>query len=308
MVENKNVPIVFSFDDNLVMPAGVCITSLLVNSDQDVFYDIFVLHNISLSESSKQYLSQLYIEFKTFKITYIDVGELFIDGYEVRGISIAAYYRLLIPEFIPQYDKILYSDVDVIFKEGLFDIYSNVVFENEYLAGVKAVFVEQLECKYILKINCIPYKYINSGFLIFNSKLMRENDVVNKFKSLVGKKYLYQDQDIINIVCKDKIKYLPPRYTFSQGAYKYFTNFKKLEKLFSEKELSEAYEFGIVHYNGVKPWDSFCYRYDLWWFYYKKSIFFKEDFYINVENNIINKNNYSFWSKTRSIVKKILLK
>lgn len=35
----KKIPIVFSIDHNYVMQAGVCILSLLMNSDEKEYYD-----------------------------------------------------------------------------------------------------------------------------------------------------------------------------------------------------------------------------------------------------------------------------
>lgn len=39
----KTVPIAFAFDNNLVFPACVCLSSLLMNAKDDTFYDIFIL-------------------------------------------------------------------------------------------------------------------------------------------------------------------------------------------------------------------------------------------------------------------------
>ena len=41
----RTIPILFTFDDKLVLAAGVCITSLLENAAPDTFYDIFILHS-----------------------------------------------------------------------------------------------------------------------------------------------------------------------------------------------------------------------------------------------------------------------
>lgn len=35
----NKVPIFFCFDKNMVIPAGVCITSMLLNKDTETFYD-----------------------------------------------------------------------------------------------------------------------------------------------------------------------------------------------------------------------------------------------------------------------------
>lgn len=39
----KTVPIAFAFDNNLVLPACICISSLLMNAKEETFYDIFIL-------------------------------------------------------------------------------------------------------------------------------------------------------------------------------------------------------------------------------------------------------------------------
>ena len=41
----NTVPIVFAFDNNLVFPACICISSLLINAKESTFYDIFILHS-----------------------------------------------------------------------------------------------------------------------------------------------------------------------------------------------------------------------------------------------------------------------
>lgn len=36
------IPIAFAFDNNLILPACVCISSLMMNAKEDTFYDIFI--------------------------------------------------------------------------------------------------------------------------------------------------------------------------------------------------------------------------------------------------------------------------
>ena len=44
-MDKKNiVPIVFAFDNNLVFPACVCLSSLMMNAKDTTFYDIFILY------------------------------------------------------------------------------------------------------------------------------------------------------------------------------------------------------------------------------------------------------------------------
>lgn len=41
----NTIPIVFAFDNNLILPACVCISSLLMNAKENTFYDIFILYS-----------------------------------------------------------------------------------------------------------------------------------------------------------------------------------------------------------------------------------------------------------------------
>lgn len=41
----KRVPIAFAFDNKLVFPACICLSSLLMNAKEGTFYDIFILHS-----------------------------------------------------------------------------------------------------------------------------------------------------------------------------------------------------------------------------------------------------------------------
>ena len=92
------------------------LTSLLESASPDTFYDIFILHGPGCDFSG---LNVLKTRFDNFRITCREVKGEFVGAYEIRGIPETAYYRLLSPELIPEYEKLLYSDVDVIIREDL---------------------------------------------------------------------------------------------------------------------------------------------------------------------------------------------
>lgn len=49
------VPIAFAFDNNLILPACVCISSLMMNANEDTFYDIFILHSAHMELKKKNW-------------------------------------------------------------------------------------------------------------------------------------------------------------------------------------------------------------------------------------------------------------
>lgn len=275
------VPIVFAFDNNLILPACVCISSLMLNAKEDTFYDIFILHSSKI-ELEKDELDKFTFFYKNCRIKYIRVDGTFDNAFEIRGITAATYYRLLIPELIPEYDKIIYSDVDVIFRSDLSDIYLNSDMTEYYIAGVNAMIPYVSDMKdYYEKMNFIDIKgIIYAGNIILNSKKIKEDGLIDKFKTLAKNKYRFQDLDVINIACHGKIKYLSPFFCLTTYFMKlYARNKDLLFEYWTKEEIDYALKNGIVHYNGQKPWKGFCVNFDIWWEYYRKSPFFNEKFY-----------------------------
>ena len=278
----KKIPFVLCFDDHLEMPAGVCLTSLLVNARADTFYDIFILHSDQCTFCDGM-LKELPLRYDNCRVTFRSVGREFENAFEIRGITVAAYYRLLIPEIIPEYDKIIYSDVDVIFRGDLAQIYETTDLTNYYMAGVVSVssITDTGFARYLEGIGLNPVDYICSGTLIINSKQLREDRIVPKFiQEARNGRYMYQDQDIINIVCKGKIKKLAPWFNLLI-AIRECAIYQIEQILYTKQELEEGIKDGIIHYNGHKPWKQYCPHFDVWWEYYRKSIFFEQKYYFD---------------------------
>ena len=207
------IPIVFTFDTNLIMPASVCISSLLMNASADTFYDIFILHS-ETCDFSKSQLVDIPNYYSNCKITFRTVNSEFVTAYEIRGITTTAYYRLLIPDLIPEYEKILYSDVDVIFREDLSKYYQ-IDLDGYYMAGVdNASALRPNVQQYIKEKLGIDHKYghFYSGNLIINSKKIKEDNIIPQFRELAKRNFHQQDMDIINIACYGKIKALSPAF------------------------------------------------------------------------------------------------
>ena len=285
----NTIPIVFCFDNNLVAPACVALSSLLMNAKEDTFYDIFILH------SCRQTLNHEDVDrppsyYKNCRIQYRTVDSTFDEAFEIRGITTPAYYRLLIPELIPEYDKVLYSDVDVIFRSDLSPFY-NISLDDNYFAAVEVC--TQLRpdiykyAKNIIKID-VDKGYYYSGNLVINSKKIRDEHIVDKFKEHAGVDYLFQDLDILNIVCNGKIKPLTPAFCLTNYFYELIvTQREEVEQLYTKEEIDSILSRGIIHYNGAKPWKNNCHNMDIWWFYYRQSIFYNEEFTYNFYMNRI---------------------
>lgn len=302
----NTVPIVFAFDKNLVMPACVCISSLLMNARKDTFYDIFILSptNAHLERTA---LNRLTTYYSNCQLHFRTVDDRFAQCYEIRGITISTYYRLLIPELIPEYDKIIYSDVDVIFRMDLSDVYAVALDEKLIAATLDLGMNWTLKGKaYIEKVlHMESGHYVQAGFTIFNSGKMREEHLVDVFMHLSGKKFKYQDQDILNVVCKDRIKYLSPYYNMTDySTYYAVKEKKKFLSIFTENDRGTCLLSSNLHYNGHKPWKKFSVNFDLWWEVYRKSPFFEEQFYFDFYWGRLNElDQLSLWKRIKILIR-----
>lgn len=274
----KKVPFLLTFDQSLAMPAGVCLTSLLESANPDTFYDIFILHGEGCDFSC---LRKLESRFSNFSITFRKVKGEFVGAYEIREIPETAYYRLISPEIIPEYDKLLYSDVDVIIREDLSKYYELDI-GNNYFAAVDTCSILQVsEREYIANKLKLDWKqgYYYSGNLVINSALIREDGIINRFRELGKNNYKYQDMDIINIACNKRIFTLGPVFCLSVQLYALIVGKRtEMDAIYGQKALDEALDHGIVHYNGVKPWKGCCTNMDIWWSCYRRSVFYDEKF------------------------------
>lgn len=262
-MDRREIPVVIAFDKNILVQAKVCLQSLLKSSVSGEFYHIICMHKSIAKDDLKQF-SRLVSTGENCSIEYIDMSDHFKDAYTAGAgpDSVVTYYRFLIPRLLNRYERIIYVDVDYIFRSGLGDLYYNEDLEGYYLAGVRDLGIINLYRDYLQKMGINPNKYINAGFLLMNLKLINQDKLVEVWlKEAADKnvKRIFMDQDILNLTCHGKIKFLRAKYNFISMEEK---------NLFDPDEYEEAVKKGNIHYAGKKPW--LCWRGIIWWKYYFK--------------------------------------
>lgn len=275
------IPIVVSFDKNFILPAQIAIYSLLTNANKDTQYTIYAITS-DKDVASLFDIASLKKQFPHFNMRFLYVDNAFKDSYEVRGITVAAYYRLLIPNLLSDLEKVIYMDVDVIIQLDFAKIFQIDLGDN-YVGGFLDYGMSLTESgrKYLeeeLKIE--TDKYIQSGFLLMNLKKMRDDRLVQKMQKLSTRKFPYQDQDILNIACVGRTEILPVHFNV---VLQFYGMMKDHEEDFKNYDITSILRTAIIHYNGDKPWNKSVMNDDIWWEYYRKSPYFNADFYKNAQ-------------------------
>ena len=162
---NNIIPIAINIDNNYYLQAIVFITSLLENIGPNSKY-----------EKSIDSLIDKYGKEK-IKFKYIIMKDTFLYAITSAHISTTAYYRLLLSSILPNIDKIIYSDCDVINFEDLTNLYNIKIKDNIYYMGFPDYYSHTKE---LLKYGVYSNFYMNSGILLINLKSLRKNGIEKK--------------------------------------------------------------------------------------------------------------------------------
>lgn len=237
----KEIPIFFAVDDAYIPFLAVTIKSLSKKVNKTNIYHLRILYTNITMENQKEIMKyqneNIIIEFVNVSESLKKIeGKLLIRDY----YSNATYYRILIPNLYPQYEKVLYLDSDIIILDDIAKLYNVNI--NNYLIGAVSErwFRNYTEFKgYGEKVIGLKSykKYINAGIMLMNLQKLRNIQFEDKFLHLLETvKYRFaQDQDYFNRICKGNIKYLKEYWNASAYLYK-----KSNPK--------------IVHYTIFKPW------------------------------------------------------
>jgi lipopolysaccharide biosynthesis glycosyltransferase len=216
MADNK-IQIAFCFDIKMFEPACVSVASLLDSKNIEDHFDIHCIVD-EASINRKDLLLDI-VSKRDFcsSISFYPAPNTFASSYETRGISKATYMRFAIHRLIPNINKIIYSDVDVLFCDSIKELWETDI-ENYYFAGVKGTnnfankWAAYADLGYFEELDGLRGKYINAGILLMNLQRIRDTHIEDEWIERSKRHYEYQDQDIINISCKNQILLLPLKY------------------------------------------------------------------------------------------------
>ena len=271
------VRVVFCFDENLVAQVQVAAASLIdACASDNVHCEIHCVCTEAAGIVAEPLGHVISSRDPGSALVMHCVENPYAKAYQVRDISAGTYLRLALPGFLPQVDRILYMDADVLVRESLLPLWQTPLNGNVMAAVKGAVNLsEKWEWNsgrpYWHLLSKMKGGYINAGVTLLDLSEVRKRDLAARWNELAGEKFYYQDQDILNITCQGAVTYLPPKYNrlayLEEKDYGQFVT----EGVYTQEECKEALQSpAILHYAGDKPWK----RYDTnlgaaWWDYVK---------------------------------------
>lgn len=246
VLNTKFINLCFASSDEYAEHLCISLKSIFSNKKHDEEFNIIIIAN-DISDKNKKNITSVVESNSTVRFITADneiINRNCILRTDVPHItSLTTYYRFLLADIIKE-DKVLYLDCDLIVNKSLSELY-NTNINDFYIAGVRDSY-EKENCQ---RLNLT--KYINAGVLLINLDLWRKDNITEKLLQWSfenQKKILWLDQDVINVVLQDKIKYLDNIYNAQVSELKFGLT-KDFNKI-ADKSV-------IVHYVGYKkPWQN----------------------------------------------------
>lgn len=244
------INVCISTDENYSRYAAVVIASILANAKESDDLHFYILDG-GVSQDSQAKILQLK-SIKEYCINFVKINDNLFDDYKnVKThayLSLPAYYRLKAASLLPDVDRIIYFDCDIVVNSSLEELF-NMDLEGLAIGGVSDI---------KLHMRRRNSGYVNSGMLVMDLDCIRKNNIEQVFLNWTRENFdmiTNGDQQIINSALVGKIKLLPSRWNVQTSN---FTN-------------RSSYEVkpNIIHYVGrQKPWKYGSWNYFKW--YYRK--------------------------------------
>lgn len=250
--KKNNIDLCFSIDNNFAPHLMVTLFSIFKNSNSH--FNIYIIdNNIStLNKFKIRLLANLNVNnvyfFPVNMSKYSELPNHYKSCNYVKKITFARFdIPLLLPKNV---HKVLYLDADLIAIKDIKDLYNIDI--SKYMAGM----IKDSLSKKITKESKFKYNnYYNVGVMLINLDKWRENNVAQKLLdcAIINQKQMaFADQDIINLVLKNKIKTLNLEWNVQ-----YLGSFSEnFQDTYKKEDFAKALNSpGIIHYLGrSKPW------------------------------------------------------
>lgn len=237
----SNINIAYSATQDWFDYTRVSIYSMLQNAKLEDNYHFFILSNSFTENDKNNFL--LLNKIKKSEYTFITMDNNEFNNFFKNPLGNSTNYRLKLAS-ITNVDKILYLDSDTFVLSDISEFY-NTNIDDFYISAIKDKSWKSMRFRIT---NDESFVFVNTGVILMNLKKFRENNLESKlFKYLEdNKEFGHCDQDAINAICLNNIKYMPLKYNIMVGGF-WAVSYEP-----DEFEIAKKYPV-IVHFVN-KPW------------------------------------------------------
>ena len=265
---------------------SVFLQSIKENASAKNTYDIIVFES-SWTDALRKKITDFFNS-DNFSVRFVNPMDI-IQQYNLKfpaHYALECYVRLCSPIILKNFDKLIFTDVDLVFQKDPALLYETDLTGYPLAACQDLVYGAMLNTdeklrnyeKEFLMLEK-PYEYFNTGVMVLNVKEFLKNDYSGELLELVSKiTFKILEQDGLNRYFQNNIKYIDTAWNYAVPIKRYLKileNMPKNSKVIYEKDRQNP---GIIHWAGAgKPWnDPGEDLADVWWGYARKTPFYEE--------------------------------
>ncbi len=304
--------IVNAADDRFALPLAVTLYSALANLAGVQAVSIYIIDGGISEENKRKLVEVLSVKHVDVHITWIRPNLAPLNGVKTdETFSDATYHRLLIPELLPQFDRVIYLDSDLVVEKSLHALWEErmdgrpaLAVQNYRLPYVSSDGLETFGLSETYQMLGLPPNapYCYPGVMVMNLKRWREENIGPRALEYC-RKFQRFDQDGINAIIAGEWGLLDPKWDVVHVEipdYGRRLRMSQVEMRHAQEELWR--EPFIRHFsNPTRPWH-FAYRgpaQSRFFYYLKKSGWFGpiEDMRRLIKKVWETQNEYEPWLK-----------
>ena len=271
------ISIAYSFDNNYILYAYISIISILESKNYNTYTSFYLIVPNNFTNENKNIILSLYEQYDFLNFSFIYMDNRYKKVKIINYISKNAYYRLSLGELLPNINKIIYLDCDVIVYKDLTNLY-NKNFNKHIMLSLKRPY----EDNEILK--------INDGVLLMNLKEMRKIKFEKNILNIINKGLANngQDQGLLIKYYLKQIGYLDEEYNVLTQGFDKLINYNKNNNLnYKNNDLFYKLKYPTIrHANGPKKSKYYIDTKDWWYFASKAKYYYLIIKYKNLDKEI----------------------
>ena len=268
------IPVVVASDNNYVKTLSVCLRSILGKTN--AFIDFIILSD-GITDANIKKVTASIKDFKNFKISFVDMQRFNLDKFPVIDrFNVSVFSRYFIPEICKDYDKIVYTDADVVFTGDISE-YFNINLDGKGIAATPEELGAIRDGKYNHQARkelfgiAQSHLYFANGNLIISCDWWRKHNITEKLIKKTNElrdNLVCPDLDVMNVIFQNNYKRLDFKYCVTVHRY-CATN--------GNQEMINGFKNPfIIHYSGhLKPWNTnLVLFFKEWNDIYKKTVYY----------------------------------
>jgi hypothetical protein len=220
---------------------------------------IHYLHTPDIPGRTIELLTEM-IERNGGSISFRAMPDEWIEGLPItQHFNRAMWYRIHLPELLPNVDRVLYLDADIVVLDSIEPLWDTDLRGN-CIAAVTNVFAPW-DLQYPEKLGIPSPSYFNTGVLLMDLDQMRRDNCTGALRDYAlahGERLWFCDQDAMNVLLGDRRLPLHPRWNAMNSLF----IFPSSLEVFGPDLAEEArHRPAIRHFEGPganKPWHYLC--------------------------------------------------